>query len=564
MRRAIQLFEFFGRFLVTIRHLTARQIFFQIKLRVIKRRRSSLSTAKFTRSKHLQVREFEDSLFMGHSKPSTVDGFNFNFLNKSGFVIRDYDDPTQTKLWIYNLHYQNDLAIRDWASTTDQRKNLILNWIRYNQNLSGVGWDPYCISLRLVNWVKWISYNRKKSIDRIILFSIRDQARCLRDNVEYHLGANHLIANAKGLIFAGALFHDSDAEQWLFKGIDLLNKELAEQFLSDGAHYELSPMYHSIILWDLLDLIALAQSTKLKVLLAHSKKWTKKFECGLGWLKNMLHPDGDIPFFNDATFGIAPRYSDLTAYAVSMGLKTEHGCVVKDKLQATIIRPSGFGLIDWPDGSKVIANFAHIGPAYQPGHSHADTLSFELSVLGERIIVNSGISEYAVGPTRLKQRSTAAHNTVEINGQNSSDVWSSFRVGRRATPFLQYEHNTSDVSFLRCAHDGYSKPFRTLHHVRLFEARSHSLSVTDEVLGSFELAKACFYLVPNTKIISLKRHGLILKTPGGRRIMVSTSGGCLEIRAAEWFPAFGDVIQNLCIELEFKAPKINLLFDWSN
>ena len=67
-----------------------------------------------------------------------------------------------------------------------------------------------------------------------------------------------------------------------------------------------------------------------------------------------------------------------------------------------------------------------------PGHSHAETLSFEASFKGKRIIVNSGISTYWITQKRLYERSTASHSTVEIDHKNSSEVWSRFRIADRA------------------------------------------------------------------------------------------------------------------------------------
>ena len=83
----------------------------------------------------------------------------------------------------------------------------------------------------------------------------------------------------------------------------------------------------------------------------------------------------------------------------------------------------------------LLIDVAPIGPDYLPGHAHADTLSYELSLYGKRVLVNSGTSRYGSGPKRDWERSTAAHNTVEVDGQSSSETWSGFRVARRAYPF---------------------------------------------------------------------------------------------------------------------------------
>ena len=83
----------------------------------------------------------------------------------------------------------------------------------------------------------------------------------------------------------------------------------------------------------------------------------------------------------------------------------------------------------------LLIDFADIGPKYLPGHAHADSLSFELSLFKQRIFVNSGVSTYASGRARHFERSTAAHNTVTVDKLDSSEVWSSFRVGRKAKVF---------------------------------------------------------------------------------------------------------------------------------
>ena len=83
----------------------------------------------------------------------------------------------------------------------------------------------------------------------------------------------------------------------------------------------------------------------------------------------------------------------------------------------------------------IIADVADIGPDYIPGHGHADVLSFELSLFGKRVIVNSGISTYELSEDRYKQRSTELHSTITIDNKNSSEVWGGFRVANRAKVF---------------------------------------------------------------------------------------------------------------------------------
>ena len=132
------------------------------------------------------------------------------------------------------------------------------------------------------------------------------QTAALSWQVEYHIQANHLFTNAKALIFAGSLIGGTYGDKWLKLGIKIFSKQLNEQFLKDG-HYERSPMYHSILLLDLLDIFQLSKYVQIDELAELNDLLEKKIFSGLKWLKHMCHPDGDISFFNDSAFGVAPK-----------------------------------------------------------------------------------------------------------------------------------------------------------------------------------------------------------------------------------------------------------------
>ena len=145
----------------------------------------------------------------------------------------------------------------------------------------------------------------------------------------------------------------------------------------------------------------------------------------------------------------------------------------------------------------LILDAARIGPEYLPGHAHADTLSFELSLGGVRALVNSGISCYGVSAERLPQRGTAAHNTVVVNEADSSEVWSGFRVARRAVPTeFEIEMEDTDRIRIRAAHDGYRRLHRSIRHRRWWTFEPQRLQIEDEVAGQSKTAAAYFRLGP--------------------------------------------------------------------
>ena len=482
-------------------------------------------------------------------QPSMLGNDEFEFLNVRGASI--WNDANKEKLWLYNLHYFDDLNSIGAEKRTDWHRALINKWVIENPPSLGNGWEPYPTSLRIVNWVKWSLAGN--SLELTWLDSLAVQVRWLRHHLEWHLLGNHLFANAKALIFAGLFFEGGEADDWLKKGLLILSREVSEQILDDGGHFELSPMYHQIILEDLLDLLNMVLAKPGRVEGAVVSGWREVSVRMLHWLTVMRHPDGKIPFFNDAAFDIAPALSVLYEYA--------------KKVDITPSKETGFALFTHlvnsgyvrMEGENAVAflDVAKIGPDYLPGHAHADTLSFELSIFSQRVVVNSGISQYGLGPERLRQRGTAAHSTVQINGENSSEVWGGFRVARRAKPIGL----VVDSRAVTCAHDGYQRLHGKPVHRRRWQLGINYFQITDVIEGGFKSAISRYFLHPNVDA-SLAGHSGQLKLHGGQLINFNVEGGSVRLLDSSWHPEFGISYPNQCIEIIFEGRESNLKFVW--
>ena len=334
-----------------------------------------------------------------------------------------WDDPQIEKLWRYNLHYFDDLNAIGSVKRAGLQRALLDRWLHDNPPASGTGWEPYPVSLRIVNWVKWFLGGAPAS--DAWLHSLAVQARWLSQRLEWHLLGNHLFVNAKALVFAGLYFQGAEAQQWLHTGLSIIDRQLAEQVLADGAQFERSPMYHALALEDLLDLLnigqALAPAGAGSVVLTRLPTWRETAGRMLFWLRCMAHPDGGISFFNDAAHGIAPSNAEIERYAAQMGVRA----AVPVPEGITPLVASGYVRVS-RGPAVALLDAAPIGPDYLPGHAHADTLSFELSLGTRRVVVNGGTSCYGLSAQRLLERGTAAHSTVQVAGQDSSEVWSGF------------------------------------------------------------------------------------------------------------------------------------------
>jgi uncharacterized heparinase superfamily protein len=462
----------------------------------------------------------------------------FRFLNveRRCAVASDWRPDDAAKLWTYHLHYFDDLNAQDADLRVAWHKQLLTRWIAENPPGTAQAWDPYPVSRRIVNCVKWSL--RGNTLAAAYRASLAVQTRWLAQRLEYHILGNHLFANAKALVHAGLFFDGPEAERWRARGMQILDHEVREQILKDGGHFELSPMYHAAILEDLLDLVNL--------LMAYARELPRAWIAAIGrmreWLRVMSHPDGDIAFFNDSALGCSPTFATLEAYALRLGLPATLGNASK----VAILEGSGY-VRARSAAAYLICDCAAVGAAYQPGHAHADSLSFELSLGNRRVLVNSGTSQYGADAERQRQRGTGAHNTVVVNGQDSSEVWASFRVARRARVKLRSVTTTPSAVIIEASHDGYRRLPGKNEHRRRWILDECSLRIEDEISGIFETAAAYFHIHPD---VDARLHGateVCLTCAGQTWRMVFEGASSIELRSGTWHPRFGVSLPNRCI-----------------
>jgi hypothetical protein len=145
---------------------------------------------------------------------------------------------------------------------------LLLRWVDENPPGVGNGWEPYPTSLRIVNWIKWALAQGSRALSPECQHSLAIQARWLRRRLEYHLLGNHLFANAKALIFAGAYFRwagggsgrrgaGASVSGWRWANGCCGGSWRSRSCRTAGTSSAV-PMYHALLLEDVLDLINLA------------------------------------------------------------------------------------------------------------------------------------------------------------------------------------------------------------------------------------------------------------------------------------------------------------------
>lgn len=324
----------------------------------------------------------------------------------------DWNFQGHGKLWNYNLQYFSYLL--DEAIPVDERLWLLKDFS--DQLLaSAIPPEPYPVSLRVVNTL--LFHSRYPITDVVILEALQKQIDYLANNLEYHLLANHLLENAFGLVIASVYLSDQPLYSRSYR---LLIDQLNEQILTDGGHYECSVMYQSILLSKLLLCIEAARkaiwvaSSELNILEEKAAKM-------LGWINAYSFPDGTWALINDAAEKIAPTTKALNEAAKLLN-------IISSK---STLKDSGFRKMKGANWELLIKTDG-VQPTYQPGHVHADVSTYCIWYKGKQVVVDPGISTYAISERRNIERGTSAHNIISFNGLNQSDVWGGFRVGKRA------------------------------------------------------------------------------------------------------------------------------------
>jgi uncharacterized heparinase superfamily protein len=512
----------------TLRHLTARQLLALPRSRLDRfGRRGAVPAATGATCRDdlaARVRGFGPRNAEWSGSADAVREGIFEFVGHRE-VMRpvDWGCPGVSHLWRFNLHYFDyglDLAWafvrRGQTSYRDTFLALARSWIDGNAPGVGDGWAPYTVSIRTGNWI----YSLLLIGDAIppedraaIEASLLVQLAWLERRMERHLGANHLQRNLQALTVAGIYFAGDAATRWRTKHSAELWDEVLEQVLPDGAHYERSPMYHLIAAADLLETTDLVRAAGGSVPDEVRERLTEMVHA----TSSLVRPDGRLHLFNDAAEGVAPAtgYVDSLAQQ-SLGVRRQP---VRQHL--TLADAGYFGFHDKATGDRLLVDCGDPGPAYQPGHAHADLLSFELDLRGVPVIVDSGVAGYGGDPLREYVRSTRAHNTLMIDGREQHELWGSFRIARRATILGGHDQHVAG----RYSFTGSYSPYhsRRIVHSRIIDrARDGEVTIHDVVSGGPDSVESFLHLHPEAQV--MMEPGAATLTIRDRRVSIVLDG----------------------------------------
>jgi uncharacterized heparinase superfamily protein len=423
------------------------------------------------------------------------------------WAAADWMQAGAPALWRFHLHYW------DWSwrlaaepLRAESRAWFAALWRSWQAAVPaghGDAWHPYPAALRA--W-SYCGVHRDlvagSDIEGDFVAGLSAHAGFLRRHLESDVGGNHLIKNLKALTGLAVFFADDGL---LDQTMERLRRQLAIQVLPDGGHFERAPAYHCQVLADLIDVDGLARAAGQPA----GPELGQAIQRMRRWLGLVLSPGGRVPLLNDGY----PVGTTVARLLEPEPAREDPLLVLPDTGMARAVA----------GGWHLLADVGAPCPDELPAHAHADTLSCLVHLDGAPLLIDTGTSTYAAGPVRDYERSTAAHNTVEVDGTDSTEVWGAFRAGRRARVSRVIAQADGDLLVV-AAHDGYrSLPGRPVHQ-RSWSLSAAGLRVDDLVRGEGEHAVTLRWHLAPGSALQVTAGGAIVATPAGDvRVAISAS-----------------------------------------
>jgi len=445
---------------------------------------------------------------------------------------RDYRVTGDAKVvWELNRHHHLVVLGRAYRAFGDPRYaeavyRQVASWIDSNPFGYGMNWrSPLELGIRIINWVWALDLVRDHG-DRPDGFDERVRETIWRHLWEitrkYSRGSsanNHLIGEAAGVFIGSAYFTDlPGVGRWKEESHAILSREIIQQTYPDGCTREQAIGYHLFV----LQFFLVAGIVGKKVGMGFSDRYWDRFSKMLEFAAT-LSEGGPLPLFGDCDDGyvldldgggtdvrellsagaVLFERPDFKPTAAESG-ETAYWLLGSDavhrlnalsprqedhRILSKAFPESGLYLLQsgsrgGEDRISVLFDCAELGYGSIAAHGHADALSFSLRVGGRDVFLDPGTFDYFTYPEwRRYFRSTAAHNTAEIDGEDQSTMLGPFLWGDRAVSKCTRFDTKGSGGIVCGEHDGYARLPGPARHSRTIELEEGSgvLNVIDEI-----------------------------------------------------------------------------------
>jgi len=429
--------------------------------------------------------------------------------------LLDYRDPARVGdikyLWELNRHAHLVTLAQAWALSRDARYLRALgeqleSWFDACPYPRGPNWASALeCALRLINWsAAWQLIGGADSplfagapgLRQRWLQSVYQHAHFVHGNFSRFSSANnHLIGEAAGLFIAGLTWpYWADMRRWQQSAKAILEKEARRQNAADGVNREQAVSYQQFVL-ELLLLALLAGKANGQWF---SVAYESRLEAMLEFLASIMDAGGNLPMFGDADDAVALRLSqeehfsagrsllasgailfhsgefarkagaldDKTRWLLGEGADAAFAAQAAAPAQLPPLRQAfregGYYILgsefESPEEIRLVVDAGPLGYERIAAHGHADALSFTLSVGGREFLIDPGTYAYHTQEAwRHYFRSTAAHNTLRLDGADQSQPGGKFMWLRQAAAGCSLWRSTPERDRFEGWHDGYAR-----------------------------------------------------------------------------------------------------------
>ncbi|MCC6537723.1 MAG: alginate lyase family protein [Bryobacterales bacterium] len=345
-------------------------------------------------------------------------------------------NPSSDIEWQILLHkfYYAPALVRAWRNTGEAR--YLHQWMTLTDAWIAqvpVDFLPADVAgRRLQNWVSAWHYvadaaELPAGFRARFTASVAAQAEWLSRNLTP--ARNHRTLELLALFMVSVAFADlSGAPRWAALARVAITENLQSDFRPDGVHCEQSTGYHHIVLRNAIAFARLAAMNAVEM----PAEFHAAIRRALDFALYIHRPDGLIPSLSDGDNG---SYLALleTGYELFgdenyrwVATRGQAGRAPQARLKAFpdggyYILRSGWGERERYDAERYLV--FDCGPLGEGNHGHFDLLSFEWYGDGRALVVDPGrytYDESGGANWRVAFRSTAAHNTVTVDGRNQT------------------------------------------------------------------------------------------------------------------------------------------------
>ena len=443
-------------------------------------------------------------------------------------------------VWRVNrCHHLVWLAQVSFLSRNAQLRRDVLGqmerWIRSNPYRRGVNWTSSMeLAIRCISWMLALTFlSQDEALPPPLLRTIADSIRLQADYVYHHLSRyssanNHLIVELTGLFSVGLAFQDDTrGERWRRFALAELAREAERQVYPDGVDREQSTHYHGLVLDCLLWVIVLGERAGLAI----PESIRERAEAMCIFIASVMDTQGHVPSIGDSDDGYLLWLSDMerlnnyrsqlaTGAVLFNRPDLKPAAQFFDEKSFWLLGTEGYSRFQrlappsalrdsmgFPDAGYYVLRSANeesetvmlfdCGPLGYPStaaHGHADALSICLSVGGSPVLIDSGTFTYLLYPRwREYFRSTAAHNTVAVNGSSQSETGGPYIWVKQARTHCDTWYSSPSFDYVVANHDGYVKRYGVNHLRRILFAKPHYWIVEDCLTGTAAFSASAFF-----------------------------------------------------------------------